>query len=284
MIQLGKTQSLVAVKSTPNGVYLCDHISKDSQNKISVLLPKNQVPEGTKDGDSLEVFIYRDSEDRLIATTQKPALELGEVAALKVKEVTSIGAFLDWGLLKDLMLPFKEQTCRVRANDKVLVALYIDKSDRLCATMHLYDFLRMDSPYRKDDKVIGTVYDILENFGAYVAVDNRYSALIPNKELFKDLHPGDSIEARVTNVKEDGKLDLSLREKAFIQLEGDAYDIYKKLLDAGGFLPFHDKSSPELIKAEFHLSKNAFKRAIGHLYKAGKITIEADGIHKGSSK
>lgn len=280
MIQLGKTQSLFVVKKSQNGVYLSDSPSNNTARKTEVLLPKNQVPEKIKMGDQMDVFIYRDSEDRLIATTSTPALELGEVALLKVKEVSSIGAFLDWGLLKDLLLPFKEQTYRVRANDRVLVALYIDKSNRLCATMHLYDFLRMDSPYQKDDKVIGTVYDILDHFGAYVAVDNRYSALIPNKELFRTLRPGDSIEARVTQVKEDGKLDLSLREKAFIQLEGDAYDIYKKLLEAGGFLPYHDKSEPELIKAEFQLSKNAFKRAIGHLYKAGKITIEQDGIHK----
>lgn len=280
MIQLGKTQSLFVVKKSPNGVYLSSTPSGSNDRKNEVLLPKNQVPEGTKTGDRLDVFIYRDSEDRLIATTSTPALELGEVAMLKVKEVASIGAFLDWGLLKDLLLPFKEQTFRVRAGDRVLVALYIDKSNRLCATMHLYDFLRMDSPYKKDDKVMGTVYDILDNFGAYVAVDNLYSALIPNKELFSSLRPGDSVEARVTQVKDDGKLDLSLREKAFIQLEGDAYDIYKKLLEAGGFLPYHDKSDPELIKAEFHLSKNAFKRAIGHLYKAGKITIADDGIHK----
>lgn len=275
MIELGKFQTLEVVKTTDFGVYL--HAPSSSKEE-KVLLPKNQVPAGTKLGDQLEVFIYKDSEDRLIATTTKPALTLGELAVLKVVQVTSIGAFLDWGLVKDLLLPFKEQTERVHENDEVLVCLYIDKSERLCASMKVYSYLSTNSPYKTDDKVIGVVYEIIEEFGAFVAVDNRYSALIPNKELYRPLKPGDSIEARVISIREDGKLNLSIREKSFIQMDVDAKMLLSRLEEEYGFLPFHDKSDATLIKNEFGLSKNAFKRAVGRLLKERLIEITDQGI------
>lgn len=275
MLKLGQTQILEVVKTTDFGVYLSD---PKSTNQEKVLLPKNQVPPDLKINNEIEVFLYKDSEDRLIATTTIPPLTLGNVALLKVKEVSSIGAFLDWGLAKDLLLPFKEQTIRVKTNDLVVVALYIDKSSRLCATMKIYDYLRTDSPYQKDDRVIGTVYEVSDEFGVFVAVDNLYSGLIPKKEVYHTFKPGDSVEARITAVKPDGKLDLSIREKAFVQLEEDASLIFEKLKEEGGSLPFHDKTDAAIIKSEFNLSKNAFKRAIGHLMKEKKITITSSGI------
>ncbi|WFR57819.1 S1-like domain-containing RNA-binding protein [Anaerocolumna sp. AGMB13025] len=310
MIKLGEVQTLEVIKTTDFGIYLAEEGSdgntpeftavnkpavswknpygtnhgrsdKTARQKIDtskVLLPKNQVPAGVKIGDPLEVFIYKDSEDRPIATTSIPALTLGKTALLRVKEVTTIGAFLEWGLAKDLLLPFKEQTARVHTGEDVVVSLYIDKSERLCATMKVYNYLDCNSPYKKDDRVIGSVYEILENFGAFVAVDNRYCALIPTKELHRPLKVGDSVEARVTQVKEDGKLDLSLREKSYVQLDSDGEMIFEKLQNAGGFLPYHDKSDAEAIKAHFNLSKNAFKRAIGRLMKEGRITISDTGI------
>jgi predicted RNA-binding protein (virulence factor B family) len=160
----------------------------------------------------------------------------------------------------------------------VVVSLYIDKSERLCATMKVYNYLDCNSPYKKDDRVIGIVYEILDSFGAFVAVDNHYCALIPTKELHRPLKVGDSVEARVTQVKEDGKLDLSIREKSYVQLDADGEMIFEKLQNAGGFLPYHDKSDSEAIKAHFNLSKNAFKRAIGRLMKEGRITISDTGI------
>lgn len=278
MIQLGKIQTLTVAKTTDFGVYLAD---KDNARKEdTILLPKNQVPAGTKIDDQLSVFVYKDSEDRPIATLTTPKLTLKEIAVLKVKEVTSIGAFLDWGIAKDLFLPFKEQTHPVTAEEEVLVSLYIDKSKRLCATMKIYDMLQTDSPYEKDDKVTGIVYEIIPAFGAFVAVDNKYSALIPNKELHVNVNPGETITARVTMVQADGKLNLSLREKTYLQLDSDAEIIYEKLTAAGGFLPFHDKSEPDIIKNEFNLSKNAFKRAIGRLMKDNKIKILENGIQK----
>ncbi len=286
MIQLGKIQELEIVKTTDNGVYLAESAGNVTDAEPSpadltidrVLLPRNQAPKQPQLGMKLSVFIYKDSEDRPIATTTVPPLTLGQVAMLPVKEVSKIGAFLSWGLAKDLLLPFKEQTSRVKEGDSVLVALYIDKSQRLCATTKVYEYLKKDSHYKVNDKVSGTVYEVIDSFGAFVAIDNRYSALIPKRELFAPLKAGDFIEARVSTVHPDGKIDLSLREQGYLQLDTDAEAIYQKLCQSGGFLPFHDKSEPDEIKAAFSLSKNAFKRAIGRLMKEGKITISNSGI------
>ena len=276
MIELGKKQKLTVVKSVDFGVYLGEDMQADAKNRV--LLPSRQVPEGTKEGDSIEAFIYKDSQDRLIATTKEPKLQVGQTAVLKVSQVTRIGAFLDWGLEKDLLLPFKEQTAKVKKGDEVLVALYVDKSGRLCATMKVYEKLRTDSPYKKDDHVEGIIYETSDNFGVFVAVDDCYSALIPKREAFGRLRVGDRVSARVLKVREDGKLDLSVREKAFLQMDADAAMIIKRMEEYGGKLPFNDKADPEVIKQEFGLSKNAFKRAVGRLLKEGHIKISEKNI------
>ena len=265
-LTLGKKQVLTIVKQVEFGVYL-------GTEKEKVLLPKKQVPEGAEAGDPVEVFLYKDSQDRLIATTNTPLLTLGELAVLEVAETGKYGAFLKWGLEKDLFLPFKEQTSRVKKGDKCLVTLYVDKSQRLCATMRVYELLRKDSEYKKDDMVTGIVYETSQQFGAFVAVDNQFSALIPRRELFREIPVGTIVHARVTSVKEDGKLDLSLREKAFVQMDADAEMIYEKMKSQNGMIPFTDKAEPEMIKREFGMSKAAFKRAVGRLLKAGKIEI-----------
>ena len=226
MIELGKIQTLVVQREKEFGVYL----GESREDEHSVLLPKKQVPAGTRPGDSLEVFIYKDSEDRLIATTSKPKLQVGETAVLTVKDVAKIGAFLDMGLEKDLLLPFKEQNHKVRQGEQCLVALYIDKSKRLAATMNVYSYMSADAPYKKDDRVSGTIYEINENLGAFVAVDNKYYGLIPKKEMYGEFHPGDTVEARVVKVREDGKLDLSPREKAYMQMDTDA-ELVLKVID-----------------------------------------------------
>lgn len=287
MILLGKMQTLRVVKKTDFGLYLSSEgiessyvpDKKECIDVPSILLPKKQTNNETI-GDTIEVFVYKDSEDRPIATTTKPNLVMGQVAKLTVKEVTGIGAFLEWGLAKDLFLPFKEQTFRVQKGDSVLVTLYIDKSSRLCATAKIYNMLRADSPYQKEDQVSGTVYEIIDAFGAYVAVDDCFSALIPKKELFTPLRVGETVQARVTKVQPDGRLVLAIREKSYLQMDKDCEVVYGALCKAGGFLPYHDKTSPELIQTKFGLSKNAFKRAIGHLQKEGKLLIEKDGISK----
>ncbi len=276
-MELGKIQTLTVVKQVDFGVYLAEAGREEER----VLLPKKQVPEGVQTGDEVEVFLYKDSQDRLIATTMEPKLVLGGGAAwLTVKEVTKIGAFLDWGLEKDLFLPFRQQTKKVQAGEACLAALYIDKSGRLCATMNVYDYLRKDSPYAKDDRVKGTIYQISGNFGAFVAVDDCYSGLIPGREFFGQVSVGDKVEARVTAVKPDGKLHLSIREKGYLQMETDAQTIMKVLEEYDGVLPFTDKASPEVIKREMSMSKNAFKRAAGHLLKEGCIEITEKSIRK----
>lgn len=276
MINLGEVQTLTVVKKVEFGVYLGDGAEGDKDEKV--LLPKKQVPEETEIGSKIEVFVYKDSEDRLIATTRTPKLTLGGVAMLQVIQVGKIGAFLDWGLEKDLLLPFKEQTSPVREGQECLAALYIDKSSRLCATMNVYPYLRTDSPYGKDDRVTGRVYQISREFGAFVAVDNIYSGLIAQKELYKEIRIGDDISARVIAVKEDGKLDLSVREKAYLQISVDADKILQLLDSYEGALPFNDKASPEVIKRETGMSKNEFKRAVGGLLKQGKIEITEKSI------
>lgn len=276
MIELGKRQELEVVREKEFGVYL----GEKKNDTAAVLLPRKQVPEGTKIGDKLPVFIYKDSEDRLIATIAVPKLQVGETAVLKVKEVAKIGAFLDMGLEKDLLLPFKEQNHKVRAGEECLVALYVDKSERLAATTKVYPYLSSNSPYQKDAWVEGRVYEINENLGVFVAVDDKYFGLIPMKEVYAKCQPGELIKARVTKVREDGKLDLSLREKAYLQMNSDVENILKVIDEFDGVLPFNDRVSPEVIKREFHLSKNAFKRAIGHLLKEGKIEITEKSIRR----
>ena len=276
MFQLGKKQSLIVVKEVDFGVYLGEELNAAVDDRV--LLPKKQVPEGTSIGDSIEVFLYKDSKDRIIATTNSPLLSVGDVGRLKVSQVTNVGAFLDWGLEKDILLPYKEQTKKVKENDEVIVAIYIDKSSRLAATMKVYNYLAKDSENQKDDMVKGVVYQISEEFGAFVAVDDKYSALIPKKELFGEIKVGDEVTARVTSVKEDGKIDLSIREKAYIQIEKDAEKIITIINSFGGVLPFNDKANPEVIKRETGMSKNEFKRAVGNLLKRGMIEIKPGSI------
>ena len=278
-LKLGEKQTLVIVKKVEFGVYLATKEAPEDK----VLLPAKQVPAGANVGDEVEVFLYRDSSDRLIATTRTPKLIMGQVALLTVVQIGKVGAFLDWGLEKDLFLPFKQQTRKVKAGDQVLASLYIDKSGRLCATMNVYEQLRTDSPYKKDDMVTGRIYEISKNFGAFVAVDDCFSALIPKKELFGATEPpkiGEQVTARVVKVLEDGKLTLSIREKAYLQIQKDAEKIEKLLDSYEGSLPFNDKAAPEVITHETGMSKNEFKRAVGHLLKEGRIQITEKNIRR----
>ena len=253
MLEIGTIQNLTVVKKVDFGVYLAEPGEEDKR----VLLPARQVPPQTSVGDQIEVFLYKDSSDRLISTTARPKLLLGEVVELTVA-----------------------QTRKVKEGDRFPVALYVDKSGRLCATMKVYHYLRTDSPYHKDDRVSGCLYEISRQFGAFVAVDNQYSALIPPKEMYGELKVGDHVEARVVRVHEDGKLDLSVREKAYLQIETDAEKVMKLIDSFDGVLPFTDKASPEVIRRELAMSKNEFKRAVGNLLKNGRIEITEKAIRR----
>ena len=291
MIELGKVQELEIVRTKEFGVYL----SEKAGDEAAVLLPKKQVPQGAQIGDKVEVFVYKDSSDRLISTTARPKLQVGECAILEVKDVGKIGAFLDMGLEKDLLLPFKEQSHPVRRGEKCLVCLYVDKSSRLAATMKVYSHMSNQSPYKAEDWVTGTIYEINETIGAFVAVDHKYYGLIPKKELYGRFREGDTVQARVTRVRgelefrqktggtiiavrEDGKLDLCVREKSYVQMGTDAEKVLKVMDEFDGVLPFNDKAKPEVIMREFSMSKNAFKRAVGRLLKQNKIEITGGTI------
>ncbi|MBR6156676.1 MAG: RNA-binding protein [Lachnospiraceae bacterium] len=268
MFHLGEIQELQIVKMVDFGAYLAE---LDGEERV--LLPKKQLPEGTKVGDRLEVFLYKDSQDRLIATVREPKLTIGQVAELTVASVSKMGAFLDWGLEKDLFLPYRQQTRRVKEGDTVLVSLYVDKSERLCATMNVYKELRSDAPYHVGDDVEGIAYEQSDKFGVFVAVDGIYSAIIPRQEVYGDVSVGDRIHARVTKVREDGRLNLSVRDKAHVQMYPDMEKILELLKEYGGVLPFTEKADPEVIRRETGMSKNEFKRAVGHLYKERRIQI-----------
>ena len=280
MFNLAKKQTLYVEKLVEFGAYLVPEELKDKKVPAAnehVLLPKKQVPAGAKRGDEIEVFLYLDSADRLIATTTLPKLSLGEVGRLTVKDVTKRGAFLDWGLEKDLLLPFKEQTKKAEVGDELLVAIYLDKSGRICSTMNVYPYLSTTDMYKKNDRVTGTVYQTSDNFGVFVAIDDKYQGLIPKREVYGKCEIGSSIEARVINVREDGKIDLSIREKSHVQAETDSLKILELIKSYDGVLPFTEKASPEVITRETGMSKNEFKKAIGHLYKNRLIEITYDG-------
>ena len=276
MYLLGEKQVLTVTRVGEIGCYLGDHYDSRAQD---VLLPAKWMPGGAQVGDKVEVFVYKDSADRPIATTMEPALTLGQTAVLRVVDTTRIGAFLDWGLEKDLLLPFHEQNGRLHEGDECLVTLYIDKSERLCASMKkVYHALSTDTPYVKDDVVDGFIYEISDEYGAYVAVDGKYSARIAPQEMRGALSAGRRITARVARVLPDGKMDLTLQKKVADQMTDDAEAVLSEIRARGGSLPFTDKADAEVIREAFGMSKNAFKRAVGRLLKQGKIAIGTDQI------
>ena len=274
MIKLGKRQELIIKRFTSVGAYLND----EDDNGEDVLLPKSQIPEGANENDRIDVMIYRDSKDRIIATTRETLGQVGEIKKLRVISSSKIGYFMDWGLEKDLFLPFSETVGAVEKFKSYLVAIYIDKSDRIAATMKIRDYLSTDSEYKENDKANGTIYSVNKEIGAFVAVENKYDGLIQKKNIFGILEMGDEIEVRINKVHEDGKLDLSLRERGYIQMDEDAQTIINKLKESGGSISLHDKSHPNEIRKELNMSKSGFKRAVGKLYKDGIIVIKPDGI------
>ncbi len=276
-MRLGEKQTLYIVKKVEFGVYLAQR-HNDTEDRV--LLPLKQVPPGAQVGEQLEVFLYKDSKDRMIATTNTPKLMMGEVALLTVAQTGKVGAFLEWGLEKDLLLPFRQQVKRVKEGEEVLVSLYIDKSQRLCATMNVYHNLRSDSRYHAGDQVVGRAYASSDEYGVFVAVDNIYSALLPKKELYGNVELGEDLRARVTKVQPDGRLVLSIREKAYLQIHEDAERLLGIIDSYDGVLPFNDKVSPAIILRETGMSKNEFKRAVGSLLKAGKIQITEKVIRR----
>lgn len=276
MAQIGKKQKMTITYFKDFGAFLDGGTEEKDDN---ILLPKSQLTDDLKEGDEVEVFIYKDSKDRLIATREISYIQVEEIAQLQVKEITRIGAFLDMGLKKDLFLPYKEQKYSFEAGDKLMVAMYVDKTNRLSSTMYLENYLRSDSEYKVDDMVKGIVYSVSPTLGALVAVDNKYRALIQDIQFAGKIKVGDKVEARVVRLTEDGNLDLSFRKVAYKQMNDDAAYILELMENVyNGNLPLNDKSKPDEIKARLKMSKNAFKRAVGRLLKEGKIEILDESI------
>ncbi|MGL4307932.1 CvfB family protein [Cetobacterium sp. SF1] len=276
MIKIGKRQKMKINNFTSVGAYL-DAETGDSNDNI--LLPNNEL-EGREleVGDEVEVLIYKDSEDRLISTFRKTDVLVGTVAKLRVNDINpELGAFLEWGLNKELFLPNSQIEGDIEIGAEVLVGVYEDSKNRLSATMRVYSYLLPSNDYKKNDNVSGTVYRINPEIGIFVAVDDRYFGLIPKSECYKEYKIGDVVEARVTRVREDGKLDLAEKALAYVQMDEDAKLILEKMRILKSQFKFTDNSSPESIKDYFGISKKAFKRAMGSLLKAGKIAKDEKG-------
>ncbi len=273
-MEFGKWNKVKVIRSKDFGVYVGED---NAPNAETVLLPRKYVPEDVKAGATIDVFLYKDSQDRPIATTLTPYITMGEIAKLKVKNVTSIGAFMDWGLEKDILLPFKEQTCKVQEGREYLVRMYMDKSGRLCVSMKLYSHLKPIEGYTKGQSFVGTVYEYKKGLGAFVAVEDKYSGLIHENELYNKVSIGEEVKGRVVNVREDGKADLALREPAHIQINEDSEMVYDIIKSYRGMMKFSDKTDKDIILKEFGLSKNAFKRAVGKLLKDGRVKLSNSG-------
>ncbi len=244
-----------------------------------VLLPNRYVPAGAKIGDILKVFVYKDSEDRLICTTTVPLVQLNQFAYLRAKDVNKFGAFMDWGLEKDLMVPYKEQLQRMVAGKSYLIHLFLDpKSDRLVATAKLKKHFKNDELNLSELEEVDLLIGNENEFGYTVVVKGRFQGQIYHNEIFTDILPGDRIKGFVKKIREDNKLDISLQKVGLVQLEDAAAIVYEQLKENDGFLSLHDKSDPSDIQFQLEMSKKNFKRAIGILYKKRLIEIQEDGI------
>jgi len=274
MYNLGEFQKLIIKRFKNNGAYIG---LKDVKNeKLDILLPKKEVLETDKVDDEIEAFVYKDNQARFVATRKSPKISLGKLETLEVMDISKIGAFLDWGLEKELFLPFKEQSMKLEKGRKYLVALYIDKSERLCATMKIRDYLTSDSPYKEGEWVEGIIYSIHKDYGAFVAVDN--DAMIENKDIVGVLEIGEPINFRISKVKKDGRLNLVLKNLSHIEINDNAEILFNIIKDRGGFLDLNDKSDPDRIKEICGMSKSSFKKAVGRLLKNQKIQFEGNGI------
>lgn len=273
MTEIGKLNQLEVVKEVDFGIYL------DGGELGEILMPKRYVPEGTMPGDFIEAFIYLDSEDRLLATTEKPLAMVDDFALLEVVSVTPVGAFLNWGLPKDLFVPFREQRKPMEVGEKYLVYVYLDEdSKRIAASSKIEQFLdNIPIDYDENEEVDLIIVNETD-LGYNAIIDNSHLGVLFKNEVFQTLHPGDRMTGYIKKIRTDGKIDLRLDKVGYEKIGGFADEIIKKLHQKNGFLPLTDKSSPEEIYQTFGISKKNFKAAIGALYKRRMITLEENGI------
>jgi len=270
-LKIGEYNELEASRESPHGMYL--HSSEGE-----LLLPNRFVGE-LKPGQNIKVFVYTDSEDRLVATTQVPKATADSFASLRIKEVTTVGAFLDWGLDKDLLLPYREQLHPVKAEDQVVVRVITDpKTNRVIAISKIQAFIEKDADELEEKQAVELMVYDKTPLGYKVLIERRYEGLLYQNELFEQIKLGDVKQGFIKKLREDGKIDVSLQQQGVEGMQEARSDLYTLLQEAGGFLPYHDKSDAEEIKAALNMSKKAFKRAVGILYREKKIRITDQGI------
>jgi predicted RNA-binding protein (virulence factor B family) len=273
MIHLGEYNTLEILRDTEPGLFLGDG------NDGEVLLPNRYVPEVFEIEEKIEVFVYLDNEERPVATTDQPYIKKGEFALLRCNQVTDFGAFLDWGLVKELFCPFREQAFKMKSGGWYLVHCYLDdESQRLVASSKTNSFLDNKELTVAQFDEVDLIVSHPSELGMNVIVNKIHSGLVFRDDIYKDMSVGDRLKGTVKKVRQDNKLDISLNQIGYRNIEPNAEHILNELHDSSGFLPVHDKSDPEQIKDLLQMSKKSFKKAIGTLYKERQITIEADGI------
>lgn len=274
MLEIGQYHKMRIDRETEPGLFLSNEAGDD------VLLPNKYVPEEYKIWDILDVYVYLDHEERPVATTLKPFIELNNFGYLRCTTVAKMGAFLDWGLEKELFVPFAQQARPMKVGSWYLVYMYLDeKTNRLAATSKTMKYLNNDTlTVKKFDKVEILISHITER-GANAIVNGKHKGLIYKEDIFEDIRTGDKLEGWVKKIRPDGKLDIVLQEEGYRSIEPNAQYIYEELKANDGFLALHDKSAPEDIQSQLGLSKKSFKKAVGNLYKDGKIVIQEDGLH-----
>ncbi len=273
MVKIGKYSTLEVVKFTEQGAYL------DGGPYGEILLPKRYVDESLSEGDDVEVFIYYDSEDRIVATTEKPYVQVGGLAPLEVVETTKFGAFLDWGLSKNLLVPFREQKMKMEAGKKYLVYVYVDeKSGRITGTAKIDKYLEKGFGDLAEGDKVELLIANKTDLGVNAIIEGKYQGILYDNELFKPVRTGDVVSGYIKKIRDDEKIDLTLEKIGYEKVDPAQEQLLEMLNKNDGFLPLNDKSDPELIKKELSMSKKTFKKAIGALYKLRKISIEEDGI------
>lgn len=273
MINLGEYNSLVVLRRAEQGLYLGDDSGE------TVLIPNKYIPEGTQIGNTLEVFIYNDSEDRIIATTLTPRVTLHKFACLEVASVTRYGAFLDWGLPKDIFVPFSEQTQKLSTGQKVIAYLYLDRTtNRLAASAKYNKFLEKERPELQEQQQVDLLIAETSDIGTNIIINERYRGILYSNEIFQKIQYGDRVKGYVKKIRGDNKIDVSLEKQGYAKVQSYEEKILGKLKENKGFLKLSDNSSPEEIAAALEMSKKTFKKSIGALYKKKAIQIKPNGI------
>ncbi len=272
MIKIGDYNTLKVEKKFKGGVFL-------AADGKELYLPKKDTPSGIREGDELEVFVYNKDRDSLAATTAKPLARVGEFASLKVVDIRSFGAFLDWGIDKDLFLPNRRQTRPLQIGDRVVVRLVPDfEEDGIVGDMNLDIYFDHDTSVLSENEKVDLIVYGLTDLGFKVIVNRRYAGLVYRSEGYREPSTGDELSGYISRIRDDGKLDVSLKKKGYAAVEDSREILLKAVKDSGGFLPLHDKSDPEVIKERLGMSKKLFKKCAGGLYRDGLIVIEPSGL------